>query len=79
MENDETGRHLVRIEPGESRFELVIFGRNGSRNVRSKRKLAMVLDSSLFVTNDTRGIIGGTGLSRVSPFCKLAFLVLHKS
>ena len=79
VENDETGRHLVRIESGESRFELVIFGRNGGRNVRSKRKLAMVLGSSLFRTNDTRGIIGGTGFSQVSPGCKLALLVLDNS
>ena len=78
VENDETGGHLVRVESGESRFELVVFGIERGRDLWSTRKFGLVRRSVLFLTNDTRVLIGGSGLDQVGTKKTLALLVLDK-
>ena len=82
VENDKTGRHLVRVECGESRFELVVFGIEENRCVWSMRKLVVFRGSFFFLVNDIRRVIGGTGLGQVGTGRTLALLellVLDKS
>ena len=79
VEDDETGRHLARIESGESRFELVVFGIERGRDVRSMRKLAIVRGGFLFLMNDTRGAVGGTGLRQKGTGRTIELPVLDKS